>query len=109
MSTHRTTAHHHIAAIGRTIGTGLFLGTGKSLATGGPASILISYLLVRVVVFLTMPSLGKMAALMPIAGSLCTFAGRFVDDAFGLALTWNCCFNNAVSTDADFVSLLLCL
>jgi len=30
-------------AIGGTIGTGLFLGTGKSLATGGPASVLIAY------------------------------------------------------------------
>ena len=29
-------------AIGGTIGTGLFLGTGKSLATGGPASTLIA-------------------------------------------------------------------
>ncbi|KAJ9215655.1 hypothetical protein DTO166G4_2761 [Paecilomyces variotii] len=33
-------------AIGGTIGTGLFLGTGKSLATGGPASMLIAYAIV---------------------------------------------------------------
>lgn len=30
-------------AIGGTIGTGLFLGTGRSLATGGPGSLLINY------------------------------------------------------------------
>jgi AAT family amino acid transporter len=51
--------------------------------------MLISYLLVGVIVFLTMLSLGEMAAFMPIAGSFCTFAGRFVDDALGFALTWN--------------------
>lgn len=62
-------------AIGGTIGTGLFLGTGKSLATGGPASILIAYAIVGAIVFITMLSLGEMAAFVPIAGSFCTFAG----------------------------------
>lgn len=62
-------------AIGGTIGTGLFLGTGKSLATGGPASMLIGYAIVGAIVFLTMLSLGEMAAFVPIAGSFCTFAG----------------------------------
>lgn len=62
-------------AIGGTIGTGLFLGTGKSLATGGPASMLIAYAIVGVIVFFTMLSLGEMAAFVPIAGSFCTFAG----------------------------------
>jgi len=62
-------------AIGGTIGTGLFLGTGKSLATGGPASMLIAYLIVGAIVFVTMLSLGEMAAFIPVAGSFCTFAG----------------------------------
>ena len=62
-------------AIGGTIGTGLFLGTGKSLATGGPASMLIGYAIVGAIVFITMLCLGEMAAFVPIAGSFCTFAG----------------------------------
>ena len=62
-------------AIGGTIGTGLFLGTGKSLATGGPASMLVGYAIVGAIVFITMLSLGEMAAFVPIAGSFCTFAG----------------------------------
>ena len=62
-------------AIGGTIGTGLFLGTGKSLATGGPASMLIAYAIVGAIVFVTMLSLGEMAAFIPVAGSFCTFAG----------------------------------
>lgn len=62
-------------AIGGTIGTGLFLGTGKSLATGGPASVLIAYAIVGGIVFTTMLSLGEMAAYIPVAGSFCTFAG----------------------------------
>lgn len=94
-------------AIGGTIGTGLFLGTGKSLATGGPGSILIAYLIVGGIVFTTMLSLGEMAAFIPVAGSFCTFAGRFVDDAFGFALTWNYWFNDAVSTASDLTALQL--
>ncbi|KAL8917194.1 MAG: hypothetical protein Q9208_008096 [Pyrenodesmia sp. 3 TL-2023] len=96
-------------AIGGTIGTGLFLGTGKSLATGGPASMLIAYAIVGFIVFITMLSLGEMAAFVPIAGSFCTFAGRFVDDAFGFALTWNYWFNDAVSMASDLVALQLIL
>jgi AAT family amino acid transporter len=94
-------------AIGGTIGTGLFLGTGKSLATGGPASMLIAYLVVGGIVMLTMLALGEMAAYVPIAGSFCTFAGRYVDDSLGFALTWNYWFNDAVSTAADLVALQL--
>lgn len=62
-------------AIGGTIGTGLFLGTGKSLATGGPASMLIAYAIVGGIVFVTMLSLAEMSAFIPIAGSFCTYAG----------------------------------
>ncbi|KAA8564045.1 hypothetical protein EYC84_012038 [Monilinia fructicola] len=72
-------------AIGGTIGTGLFLGTGKSLATGGPASILIAYFIVGFIIMLTMLSLGEMAAYVPIAGSFCTFAGRYHGGGFGRA------------------------
>jgi len=71
--------------------------------------MLIAYIIVGVIVFLTMLALGEMAAFIPIAGSFCTFAGRFVDDAFGFALTWNYWFNDAVSTAADLVALQLIL
>ena len=91
-------------AIGGTIGTGLFLGTGKSLSTGGPASLLIAYAIVGGIVFTTMLALGEMAAFVPVAGSFCVFAGRFVDEAMGFALTWNYWANDAVSVASDLVS-----
>jgi amino acid permease len=102
-------------AIGGTIGTGLFLGTGNSLANGGPASMLISYAIVGAIVFITMLSLGEMAAFIPVAGSFCTFAGRFVDDAFGFALTCKCfsafdmtwCYFRVLGFDGDWISLHL--
>lgn len=69
-------------AIAGTIGTGLFLGTGKSLSTGGPGSMLLSYSIVGAIVFVTMLSLGEMASYMPIAGSFCTYAGYVLSNSY---------------------------
>lgn len=69
--------------------------------------MLISYLIVGAIVFLTMLALGEMAAFIPITGSFGTYAGRYVDDALGFALTWNYWLNDAVSTAADLVALQL--
>jgi len=55
-------------AIAGTIGTGLFLGTGKSLAQGGPASMLICYGIVGFIVYVTLLLLGEMATQYPVAG-----------------------------------------
>ena len=41
--------------------------------------------------------------------SLTNLDSRFVDDAFGFALTWNYWFNDAVSTAADLVALQIIL
>lgn len=65
-------------AIGGTIGTGLFLGTGRSLAQGGPASMLICYAIIGFIVYITLLLLGEMATQYPVAGELysCTFTWR---------------------------------
>lgn len=48
--------------------TGLFLGTGRSLAQGGPASILICYTVIGGVVYITLLLLGEMATQYPVSG-----------------------------------------
>lgn len=55
-------------AIAGTIGTGLFLGTGRSLAQGGPASMLICYSIIGFIVYVTLLLLGEMATQYPVAG-----------------------------------------
>ncbi|KAH7097621.1 amino acid permease-domain-containing protein [Auriculariales sp. MPI-PUGE-AT-0066] len=94
-------------AIAGTIGTGLFLGTGRSLATGGPASILICYSLVGGIVYITLLLLGEIATQYPVAGSFNAYATRFVDDSYGFALSWNYWFNDAVSVASDLTAAQL--
>ncbi|KAH7923932.1 hypothetical protein BV22DRAFT_1130240 [Leucogyrophana mollusca] len=96
-------------AIAGTIGTGLFLGTGRSLAQGGPASMLICYGIVAFVVYVTLLLLGEMATQYPVAGSFNAYATRFFSPAYGFALSWNYWFNDAVSVASDLTAAQLVL
>jgi amino acid transporter, AAT family len=96
-------------AIAGTIGTGLFLGTGRSLAKGGPASILICYCVVGFVVYVTLLLLGEMATQYPVAGSFNAYATRFFSPSYGFALSWNYWFNDAVSVASDLTAAQLLL
>jgi yeast amino acid transporter len=70
-------------------GTGLFVGSGKALATGGPASLLIAFGLIGVMLYCTVHALGELAVLFPVAGSFSSFSTRFLDPAWGFAMGWN--------------------
>ncbi|OBZ67136.1 putative amino-acid permease PB1C11.02 [Grifola frondosa] len=96
-------------AIAGTIGTGLFLGTGRSLAQGGPASMLICYAIVGAIVYVTLLLLGEMATQYPVAGSFNAYATRFFSPAYGFALSWNYWFNDAVSVASDLTAAQLVL
>ncbi|TWU75738.1 hypothetical protein ED733_000810 [Metarhizium rileyi] len=80
--------HLQFIAIGATFGTGLFLGTGAALAKAGPASLLIGFIFIGLVVFSVMVALGEMAAYMPVAGAFTVYASRFVDPTLGFAMGW---------------------
>ncbi|KAA1469881.1 hypothetical protein DENSPDRAFT_835560 [Dentipellis sp. KUC8613] len=96
-------------AIAGTIGTGLFLGTGKSLAEGGPASMLICYAIVGFIVYVTLLLLGEMATQYPVAGSFNAYATRFFSPSYGFALSWNYWFNDAISVASDLTAAQLVL
>lgn len=96
-------------AIAGTIGTGLFLGTGRSLAQGGPASMLICYSVVGFIVYVTLLLLGEMATQYPVAGSFNAYATRFFSPGYGFALSWNYWFNDAISVASDLTAAQLVL
>jgi lysine-specific permease len=62
---HRNLKERHMImiALGGTIGTGLFLASGQALASAGPAGALVSYLIISIMVYFVMTSLGKSLSL----------------------------------------------
>ena len=69
-------------------GTGLFVGSGSALATGGPASLIIAYGLIGMMLYCTVHALGELAVAFPIAGAFSVYSSRFIDPAWGFAMGW---------------------
>ncbi|KAF3902643.1 hypothetical protein ABW20_dc0102517 [Dactylellina cionopaga] len=101
--------HLQMIALGGTLGVGLFLASGKALSLAGPLGALIGYTCMGFVVLCVMLSLGEMTALIPIAGGITTYAGRFVDDALGFAAGWMywMSFATALPTEVTAASILI--
>lgn len=81
--------HLQMIAIGGSIGTGLFIGSGKALHNGGPASLLICFSLIGLMLYSTVHALGELAVIFPVAGSFAAYSSRFIDPAWGFAMGWN--------------------
>lgn len=99
--------HMTMIALGGSIGTGLFLASGGAVANAGPGGALLAYAAVGLMVFFLMTSLGELATYMPVSGSFNTYAGRFVDPAFGFAMGWNFWYNWAVTIAAELAAATL--
>lgn len=81
--------HMHMISIGGSIGAGFFVGSGKALSTGGPASLLIDFLIIGVMMFNTVYALGELAVMYPVSGGFYTYSTRFIDPSWGFAMGWN--------------------
>ncbi|KAF9384032.1 hypothetical protein CPB97_006007 [Podila verticillata] len=101
--------HLSMISIAGTIGTGLFLASGTSIAQAGPLGALIAYIMIGSMVFFMMTSLGEMATLIPTAGSFNTYAARFVDPALGFALGINYFLNWAVTVAVEIAAAAMIL
>ncbi|KAL0930801.1 amino acid permease [Colletotrichum truncatum] len=80
--------HMQMIAIGGAIGAGLFVGSGGALRTGGPAALVIGYLIVGIMLMFTTQALAEMAVLYPVNGAFYTYVCRFVDPSWGFAMGW---------------------
>ncbi|KAL4763156.1 putative general amino acid permease (Agp2) [Aspergillus foveolatus] len=89
--THRKLKPRHVQliGIGGTIGTALYVQIGQTLAEGGPGSLFIAYTLWCAVILCITVCLAEMVTYLPISSPFIHFAGRYVDDAFGVAAGYN--------------------
>lgn len=81
--------HLQMIAIGGAIGTGLFIGSGRALSTGGPASLLIGYGLIGAMLYCTVQALGELSIAFPVSGGFSVFSTRFIHPSWGFAMGWN--------------------
>ena len=79
--------HVQFIAIGGTIGTGLFLGSGKSISLTGP-SIIFVYILVGVIMFFLMRAIGEMMYRDPSQHTFINFITRYLGNGWGHFAGW---------------------
>lgn len=99
--------HLSMIAIGGSIGTGLFVASGATIAQAGPGGALAAYLLIGAMVYFLMTSLGELAAYMPVSGSFSTYGSMYVEEGFGFALGWNYWYNWAVTIAVELAAAQL--
>ncbi|CAI7659106.1 unnamed protein product [Penicillium pancosmium] len=80
--------HLQMIAIGGTIGTGLFIGSGAAIANAGPVGALIAFIFVGTIVYSVMTALGEVATYIPVPGSFTTYATRLIHPSLGFSMGW---------------------
>lgn len=76
-------------AIGGSIGTSLFVGSGQALAKGGPAFLLVAYCLTSLLVYGVITAIMEVAIFLPTSGcSVASYCSRYVSKSAGFALGW---------------------
>ena len=97
--------HLNMIAIGGSIGTGLFLASGQTIATAGPGGALLAYVLIGIMIYFLMTSLGELATHNPTSGAFFTYGNKYVEEGFGFALGWNYWYNWAITVAFELVAV----
>ncbi|PMD57773.1 amino acid transporter-like protein [Hyaloscypha bicolor E] len=89
----------------RTIGNGLFLGSGTSLAVAGPGGAVLCYIIMGTVISSVISCLGEMTSLMPVNAPVMEFPRRFLDRGVGFAVGWMYWFAYAILAADELVAV----
>ena len=100
--------HVQLIAIGGAIGTGLFLGAGKSIHLAGP-SILFAYLITGVILYLIMRALGELLLSNLNYHSFVDFVRDYLGDMAGFVTGWTYwfCWVSIAMADLTAVGLYM--
>ncbi|GED65342.1 amino acid permease [Lysinibacillus fusiformis] len=96
--------HVQLIAIGGTIGTGLFLGSGKAIALAGP-SIILAYLIVGTALFFVMRALGELLLSNSGYTSFTDFASEYIGPWAGYVTGWTYWFCWIMTAMADIIAV----
>ncbi|KAG0210905.1 hypothetical protein BGX28_008742 [Mortierella sp. GBA30] len=93
--------HMVMIAISGTIGTGLFLTSGKTVATAGPLGAMLAYMVIGTWLVFVCQAIGEIATLLPLPGAFTAWGSRVFDEAFSFQMTWTYFTNWALTIPAE--------
>ena len=110
--------HVQLIALGGSIGTGLFVGTGTTLSLAGPAALFmctypdtrpdslfltfVAFVVISVIVWTVVQSLAEMTTYLPIEGaSVPYYVHRFFEPSLAFAAGWNYWYSYAMLVAAE--------
>lgn len=96
--------HVQLIAIGGTIGTGLFLGSGRAISLAGP-SIILAYLIVGIALFFVMRALGELLLSKGGYSSFTEFATEYLGEWAGYITGWTYWFCWIMTAMADIIAI----
>lgn len=96
--------HVQLIAIGGTIGTGLFLGSGKAIQLAGP-SIIFAYLIVGMALFFVMRALGELLLSNSGYQSLTDIAQDYLGPRIAFVTGWTYWFCWIMTAMADIIAV----
>ncbi|MCH4170064.1 MAG: amino acid permease [Lactobacillus sp.] len=91
-------------ALGGTIGVGLFMGSGSTIKWTGP-SVLISYAIAGMFLYLIMRALGEMLYVDPDTGSFAKFATEYIHPVFGFLTAWSNVFQFIIVGMSEMIAI----
>ncbi|CAG7968553.1 unnamed protein product [Penicillium nalgiovense] len=96
--------HIQMIALAGTIGTGLFLTSGRAISRSGPLGAFLGYLVMGCVAGTVTLAMGEMGTLIPLNGGIVRYAEYFVDPALAFANGYNVVYSYLVSIPAEIVA-----
>lgn len=91
-------------ALGGTIGVGLFMGSGSTIKWTGP-SVLISYAISGIFLYMIMRALGEMLYVDPDTGSFAKFATEYIHPIFGFLTAWSNIFQFIIVGMSEMIAI----
>ncbi|KAF9421498.1 hypothetical protein BGZ94_008814 [Podila epigama] len=96
--------HMIMIAVSGTIGTGLFLTSGETIANAGPGGALLAYTIIAIWLIFVCQAIAEVSTLLPLPGAFNAWGGRVFDEALSFQMTWMYFINWALTIPAELAA-----